>query len=58
MRSARPSPATRREDVARALRAKAELFGRVEDEVAARHELVVPEDRAEVLNRLEALLAR
>jgi aminoglycoside 6-adenylyltransferase len=44
-------------DVARALSAKAELFGRVEDEVAARHGLVVPEDRAEVLRRLEALLA-
>jgi hypothetical protein len=33
------------------------LFGRVEDKVAARHGLVVPEDRAEVLRRLEALLA-
>jgi len=44
------------EDVARALRAKAELFGQVEDEVAARHDLVVPEDRAELLRRLEALL--
>jgi aminoglycoside 6-adenylyltransferase len=43
-------------DVARALRAKAELFGRLEDEVAARYELGVPEDRAEVLRRLEALL--
>jgi len=43
-------------DVARALRAKAELFGRLEDEVAARYGLVVPEDRAEVLGRLEALL--
>src|SRR5262245_33164363 len=38
-------------DVAR-LRAKAELFGRVEDEVAARHGLVASEDRAEVLKRL------
>ena len=28
------------------------------DEVAARYELTVPEDRAEVLSRLEALLAR
>jgi Streptomycin adenylyltransferase len=46
------------EDVARALRAKAELFGGVEDEVAARYDLVVPEDRAEVLRRLEGLLAR
>ena len=46
------------EDVARALRAKAELFGRVEDEVAARYDLTVPEDRAEVLRRLETLLAR
>lgn len=44
------------QDVARALRAKAELFGRLEDEVAARYELVVPEDRAEVMGRLEALL--
>jgi len=43
-------------DVARALRAKAGLFGRLEDEVAARHGFVVPEDRAEVLRRLEALL--
>jgi len=43
-------------DLARALRAKAELFGRVEDEVAARYDLVVPEDRAEVLSRLDALL--
>jgi aminoglycoside 6-adenylyltransferase len=45
------------QDVARALRAKAVLFGRVEDEVAARYDLVVPEDRAEVLRRLEARLA-
>ena len=44
-------------DVARALRAKAELFAKVEDEVAARHGLVVPEDRPEVLRRLEAQLA-
>ena len=43
-------------DVARALRAKAELFGRLEDEVASRYGLVVPEDRPEVLRRLEALL--
>jgi aminoglycoside 6-adenylyltransferase len=43
------------EDVARALRAKAALFGQIEDEVAARHGLTVPEDRAEVLRRLEAL---
>lgn len=46
------------EDVARGIRGKAELFGQVEDEVAARFELTVPEDRAEVLRRLEALLAR
>jgi aminoglycoside 6-adenylyltransferase len=45
------------EDVARALRAKAALFGQIEDEVAARHGLTVPEDRAEVLRRLEKLLA-
>jgi aminoglycoside 6-adenylyltransferase len=45
------------QDVARALRVKAELFGRVEDEVAVRHGLAVPEDRAEVLRRLETLLA-
>ena len=44
------------EDVARALRAKAELFGQVEDDVASRHGLTAPEDRAEVLSRLEALL--
>jgi hypothetical protein len=30
----------------------------LEDEVAARFDLTVPEDRAEVLRRLEALLAR
>jgi hypothetical protein len=42
--------------VGRALRAKAELFGRIEDEVAARHGLVVPEDRSELLRRLEELL--
>ena len=40
----------------RALRAKAELSGKLEDDVAARHGLAVPEDRAEVLRRLEALL--
>jgi aminoglycoside 6-adenylyltransferase len=45
------------EDIARALRAKAELFGEVEDDVAARYELTVPEDRPEVLRRLERLLA-
>jgi aminoglycoside 6-adenylyltransferase len=45
------------EDIARALRAKAELFGKVEDEVATRYELTVPEDRPEVLRRLETLLA-
>jgi aminoglycoside 6-adenylyltransferase len=44
-------------DIARALRAKAELFAKVEDEVAARYELAVPEDRPEVLRRLETLLA-
>ena len=44
------------QDVSRALRAKAELFGRLEDEVAARHGLAVPEDRAEVIRRLEGLL--
>jgi aminoglycoside 6-adenylyltransferase len=44
------------EDIARALRAKAELFGKVEDDVAARYELTVPEDRPEVLRRLETLL--
>ncbi|HKB20748.1 MAG TPA: aminoglycoside 6-adenylyltransferase [Gaiellaceae bacterium] len=43
-------------DIGRALRAKAELFGQVEDEVAALHGLTVPEDRPEVLRRLEALL--
>ena len=45
------------EDVARALRAKAALFGQIEDEVAARHRLTVREDRPEVLRRLETLLA-
>ena len=44
------------QDIARALRAKAELFGQVENQVAARYHLVVPEDRAEVLRRLDALL--
>jgi aminoglycoside 6-adenylyltransferase len=45
------------QDIARALRAKAELFGKVEDDVAARYELTVPEDRPEVFRRLETLLA-
>jgi aminoglycoside 6-adenylyltransferase len=40
------------EDVARALRAKGELFGRLEDEVAARFGLAVSVDREEVLRRL------
>jgi aminoglycoside 6-adenylyltransferase len=44
-------------DIARALRAKAELFGKVEDDVAARYELAAPEDRPEVLRRIETLLA-
>jgi hypothetical protein len=44
------------QDIARALRVKAELFGKVEDDVAGRYELAVPEDRPEVLRRLETLL--
>jgi aminoglycoside 6-adenylyltransferase len=40
------------EDVARALRAKGELFGRLEDEVAARFGLAVSVDRGEILRRL------
>ena len=45
------------EDVARALRAKGELFGVVEREVAERFALTEPVDREEVLRRLDALLA-
>jgi aminoglycoside 6-adenylyltransferase len=40
------------EDVARALRAKGELFGRLEDEVAARFGLAVSVDREEIFRRL------
>jgi aminoglycoside 6-adenylyltransferase len=43
-------------DVARALRATGELFGRLEDEVASRFDLTSPVDRAEVFRRLDSLL--
>jgi aminoglycoside 6-adenylyltransferase len=44
-------------DVARALRAKGELFGGLEHEVAGRFDLAEPVDRAEILQRLDSLLA-
>jgi aminoglycoside 6-adenylyltransferase len=43
-------------EVARALRATGEVFGRLEDEVVSRFGLTPPIDRAEVLRRLDALL--
>ena len=43
-------------DVARALRATGELFGRLEDEVASRFDLAPPVDRDEVLRRLDVTL--
>jgi aminoglycoside 6-adenylyltransferase len=43
-------------DIARALRAKGELFGRLEEDVAQRFHLVEPVDRSEVMSRLDALL--
>jgi aminoglycoside 6-adenylyltransferase len=44
------------EDIARALRATGELFGRLEDEVTARFGLTAPVDRDAVLRRFEALV--
>jgi aminoglycoside 6-adenylyltransferase len=44
-------------DVARALRAKGELFGELGQGVAQRFDLADPVDRAEILRRLDALLA-
>ncbi len=44
-------------DVGRALRAKGELFGELERDVAQRFVLVEPLDRAEILRRLDRLLA-
>jgi aminoglycoside 6-adenylyltransferase len=43
-------------DIARALRAKGELFGRLEDDVVQRFDLVDTVDRSEVMRRLDALL--
>jgi aminoglycoside 6-adenylyltransferase len=45
------------DDIARALRAKGELFGELEHELAQRFGLDEPVDRGEVLRRLEALLS-
>jgi hypothetical protein len=55
-RSPRHSPSTRRRNIARALRAKGELFGRPEDDVVQRFDLVDTVDRSEVMRRLDALL--
>jgi aminoglycoside 6-adenylyltransferase len=44
-------------DVGRALRAKGELFGELEGDVAQRFGLVEPVDRGEIFRRLDALLA-
>jgi aminoglycoside 6-adenylyltransferase len=44
-------------DIARALRATGELFGRLEDEVANRFALTPSVDRVEVLRRLDVLLS-
>jgi aminoglycoside 6-adenylyltransferase len=44
-------------DVGCALRAKGELFGRLERDVARRFDLVEPVDQGEILRRLGALLA-
>jgi aminoglycoside 6-adenylyltransferase len=44
-------------DIGRALRAKGELFGELERDVAQRFGLVEPVDRREVFSRLDALLA-
>jgi aminoglycoside 6-adenylyltransferase len=44
-------------DIGRALRAKGELFGELESDVARRFGLVQPIDRREILRRLDGLLA-
>jgi aminoglycoside 6-adenylyltransferase len=44
-------------DIARALRAKGELFGQLEHDVVQRFHLVDTVDRSEVLRRLDALLS-
>jgi aminoglycoside 6-adenylyltransferase len=44
-------------DIARALRAKGELFGQLEHDVVQRFRLVDTVDRSEVLRRLDALLS-
>jgi aminoglycoside 6-adenylyltransferase len=44
-------------DIGRALRAKGELFGELEHDVAQRFGLVEPVDRGEILRRLDVLLA-
>lgn len=43
-------------EIARALRAKGELFGQLEDDVVQRFRLVEPVDRSEVMRRLDGLL--
>jgi aminoglycoside 6-adenylyltransferase len=45
-----------KQDLGRALRATGELFGKVEDDVAARFGLTASVDRTEVLRRLDELL--
>ncbi len=44
-------------DVARALRATGELFGRLEDDAATRFDPSAAVDRSEILRRLDALTA-
>jgi aminoglycoside 6-adenylyltransferase len=46
------------DDIGRALRAKGELFGELERDVARRFRLVEPVDRKEILRRLDELLAK
>ena len=45
------------QDIGRALRAKGELFGELEHDVAQRFALIEPVDRGEILRRLDELLA-
>jgi aminoglycoside 6-adenylyltransferase len=45
-------------DIARALRAKCELFGQLEKDVVQRFHLVDAVDRSEVMRRIDALLAQ
>lgn len=44
-------------DIGRAFRAKGELFGELERDVAQRFVLVEPVDRPEILRRLDTMLA-